>query len=233
MRIWSFIFLSMLATTPVLAQPTVVPTPVEQTFAPGAKVTWNASHTAPKRVTGLSVATTGTDAGERAKNFVRTHATLLGLDGDVQVEEVRVFTPPDPRIAHKIQTTVRLRPQWRGLPIEGRSIVVRIDAEQRVTSVASDLGPLSIDAPERVITAAEAGETLKATYRIVGINTPDKVVLTVGNIGRVTWKFMVAVLPLQAQFQVWVDVATGEVLREAPGAFDQSMSELPKKDIEQ
>lgn len=229
MRIWSVVFITLLATAPVMAQPPTI-TPSVQALGPSAKVTWDPSHTAVTRLSGIAAATNGATPGERARNFVRAHAAMLGLEGDVAVEEVRTFTPPDPAIAHKVHTFVRLRPQWQGLPVDGRSLVVRLDADLRVTSLTSDLGPLAVPTPTRTMTATDAAALLKASYRIVGINTPDKVVLVRGNAGRVAWKFAVAVVPLQAQFYVWVDVESGQVIKEAPAAFDQVMQQLPRRE---
>jgi Zn-dependent metalloprotease len=233
MRIWSLVFITLLATAPVMAQPpALTPTvsPTVQSLGPTAKVTWNATRTAIARISGIAVTTNGATAGDRARNFVRAHAAMIGLEGDVAVEEVRDFTPFDPHIAHKVHTFVRLRPQWRGLPIDGRSLVVRLDADMRVTSVTSDLGPLDVPAPTRSMSATDAAAMVKASYRIVGINTPEKVVLVRGTAGRVAWKFAVAVVPLQAQFYVWVDVESGQVLKEVPAAFDQVMQQLPRRE---
>ncbi len=240
MRIWSLVFISILAAAPVMAQPPTVRgqpcgpsrtvTPTVQALGPSAKVTWNATRTAVTRISGIAAATNGATAGERARNFVRTHAAMLGLEGDVAIEEVREFTPPDPRIAHKVHTFVRLRPQWNGLAVDGLSLVVRLDGDMRVTSVTSDLGPLDVPTPTRTMTAMDATELVKASYRIVGIDSPEKVVLVRGTAGRVAWKFTVAVLPLQAQFYVWVDVESGQVLKEVPAAFDQPMQQLPRRE---
>ena len=212
--------------------PTVLADALVQRFGPNVKVTWNASRTAPKRLSGLSIATEGKDPGERARGFMLAHAALLGLEGDVQVEDVRVFAPPDaaagtqPGARLSLQS-VRLSQVWSGLPVEGRSVVVRLDAAQRVTSVTSDLGPLVVPTPERIVDGASVVAMLRSAYQIVGASEPHKVVLALGTGGRIAWKVAVAVLPLQASFFVWVDAETGRVLKEAPAAFDQGLRELP------
>jgi len=217
---------------PGVTVPTALGDALVQRFGPGVKVTWNASRTAPRRLSGISVATLGTDPGERARGFVLAHAALLGLEGDMKVEDVRVFTPRDPTAgthpgARLSLHSVRLRQLWNGLPVEGRSVVVRLDDADRVTSVVSDLGPLVVPTPTQVVDPASVTAMLKATYQIVGINTPQKVVLAIGTGGRVAWKVGVSVLPLQASFFVWVDVETGRALKEAPAAFDQGLQDLP------
>lgn len=200
---------------------------IAQRFGANAKVTWNASRTAPKRISGLAVATAGGSPAERATSFVRANATLLGLEGDVKVEEVQVFTPPDPAARNAALHTVRMSQLWNGLPVEGRSIVVRLDSAGNVTSLSSDLGPLVVPTPTTLIAAETVVASVKATYQIVGIGEPQRVVLAIGTGGRVAWKVAVAVIPLQANFFVWVDAESGRVLKEAPAAFDQGMRELP------
>jgi len=209
-------------------QPAVIAGAFAQRFGADAKVMWNASRTAPKRISGIAVATSGSTPTERATSFVRANAGLLGLEGDVKVEDVQVFTPPDPAARGRGSfDTVRMSQLWNGLPVEGRSIVVRLDGAGRVTSLSSDLGPLVVPTPTAIVTPASVVANIKATYQIVAISEPQKVVLALGTAGRITWKVAVAVVPLQANFFVWVDAESGRVLKEAPAAFDQNMVELP------
>jgi len=194
---------------------------VHQRFGPAATVRWDATGTAPKRLGGLHVATAGHDAGERAVGFVRGARDLLALgDGDVTVLGTRAMTG---------RTSVELRPTWRGLPVEGRTVVVTLDAHDQVTSVTSDLGPLAVVAPSQPISAEAAQAAIQARYSVSSLGTPSQVVLATAVAGRLAWKVPVVVIPLTAHFTVWVDAADGSILREAPVSSDQAMKTLPRR----
>lgn len=191
-------------------------------LGPSAVVTWNATHTAPARIDGLSVATEGSDVGGRALGFVRSHATLFGLVGEPTVIEVRQATFVGQR-----RSFVRIAERFEGALIEGRSLVVNLDPALRVTSVTSDFGPLSIARPTRTMTPEAAQDLVRATFALASVSGADKVVITGGRIGRVAWRVRATFLPMTAWFDVWVDVETGAVLRQRPAAADQTMRELP------
>lgn len=195
---------------------------------PAVTITWNAGHTAPRRIDGLAAPTVGSDATERARSFVHEHRALLGVE-DVHVVEARRVRLPDPRIA--AYDLVRAVPTWRGLPIEGRSLVVRLDVAGRVTAVASDVEPLTVTLPTHEIDGAKAIAVARSTFRIVAANAPEKVVLPLGASGRVAWKVGVAALPIGGAFWVWIDAEDGRVLHEAPAASDQKMRALPRREV--
>lgn len=197
-------------------------------FGPAVQITWNAQRTAPRRLSGLRVATTGADAGERARHFLAAHGELVGIAGDARVDEVRAVALPD-RAAARLHT-VRLTPRWRGLPIDGRSLVVRLDDEGHVTSLAGELGPLVVPEPGRELDASAITAIVTATYEIVAASPPERVVYARGSAGRVAWRVAVSVAPLMGYFHVWLDAGSGEVLAEAPAAFDQALTELPRRE---
>jgi hypothetical protein len=201
---------------------------IARRFGPDVRVTWNDARTAPKRLSGLAVATAGSDVGERVRTFLAAHRDVIGLQGDVRVDEVRKISLPDTRLDARLHA-VRLTPLWHGLPIDGRTLVVRLDEHQRVTALSSDLGPLVVPEPGRTLDAGAISAIVQETYAIVAASPPDKVVLARGTAGRVAWKVAVSVVPLQAHFHVWLDAETGAILKEAPAAFDQLMSELPRR----
>lgn len=217
---------------PPSPDPAVVEATLRARFGPELRVDWNATRTAPRRLTGLRVPTRGEGDGERARGFLLEHRTLVGLDGDVRLLEARAARSLDPaaRIAGK--RVVRMQQLWQGLPVEGRTVVVRLDEAGRVTAVTSDLGPLDVPAPARIVDVADARAAIARTYETAAIGEPTQVVLAHGSAGRVAWRFPVALVPLVAHFYVWVDAATGAVLKSAPAGFDQVLTELPLRDAE-
>lgn len=195
-------------------------------FGDAVVVRWDAARRTPKSLRGMGIATTGPTAAERAVRFVRSERALLGLDGDVEVIETRSL-PRSPR------TTVRLRQLIQGLPVEGRAIAVTLDAEQRVVSVESDLGPLRVPVPVHRIDARRATDIVRETFIVVGVGTPTAVVVANGPLGRVAWKVPAARLPMSGLFWIWVDAESGAVLKVAPAALDQSATELPLRNPEE
>lgn len=197
-------------------------------LGPAARITWNTAHTAARRIDGLAVPTAGADPGERARAFVRDHRALLAVE-DVRIVDVKRVRLPDPHVPS--YEVVRAVPTWRGLPIEGWSLVVRIDAAGRVTAVANDGEPLTVAPIAHEIDGARALEVARSTFRIVAANSPEKVVLPLGSAARVAWKIAVAALPIGGAFWVWVDAEDGRVLRESPAASDQTLRTLPRREV--
>lgn len=198
-------------------------------FGEAVQVHYHPSRTTPRRISGLRAPTEGHDLGERARRFILAHRDILGLESDVAVEEVRTFTPPDPRMTERWHT-VRLAQRWRGLPVEGRQAALRIDGDGHVISLTSDLGPLAISWPERTITAEEAVAQVERRYHSAAIGSPKTVVVARATLGRVAWKVPLAAIPLQAHFFVWLDAESGEVIKEAPAGFDQIITEPPRRE---
>ena len=177
---------------------------------------------APRALFGLASATRGADPAERASRFLEASRRLLDLGTSVlHATETRAL--PQGHVVTFRQTAL-------GLPVEGRSLTVKLDAEDRVTAVQSDLVPFLLTRPA-VKLSAEAARTVVAThFEVAAVGTPTEVVLvTAPGLARLVWRVPAAVIPLQAHFFVWIDAESGAVLREAPAGLDQSMRYLPRK----
>ncbi|MCB9731214.1 MAG: hypothetical protein H6745_01125 [Deltaproteobacteria bacterium] len=185
-------------------------------------IRWDAMKTSPRSLRNLAVPTAGATPADRAARFVRGERDLLRLDGDVVAVETRAFR------GH----VVRLQQTFAGVPVEGRSVVVKLDEGARVTSVTSDLGPLSVPTPATEITPAEAQAAVSARYAVAATGTPTRVVVANASAGRFAWKVPAMVMPVTGLFWVWVDTETGRVLRTAPAGSDQRLTSLPLRDAE-
>ena len=232
MRRWSSWIVSFAATgaltaawstRPFAAPPTGSGPEVVTTFGPAARVARDALSGAPRAISGLSIATVGDSPAARALGFVATHRAALGL-GALEVAADRSETLPSGGQA------VTLRATWLGAEVEGRSLVVRLDAEGRVRGVTNDLFALTTPWPAEAIDAERAREVVLATFDVAAAGRPTEVVVaTAPGSVRFAWRVAAVVIPLQAHFWVWVDQETGAVLRSAPAGLDQGMTRLPLK----
>lgn len=174
-------------------------------------------------ITRLRAPTSGDSPRARAAQFVKTHRDLwaLGVDDSVEAVDVKAL----PRLRREVQgpssaaetlpsQVVRLRQTHRGLPVEGRELVVTLDGADRVIAVRSDLGPLIVPVPARELTAADAIAASYRTFAISAHGKPEKVVIANGSAGRVAWRVPVSVMPLSGFATVWIDAEDGRVLRE-------------------
>ncbi len=195
-------------------------------FTPGS-----ADTSVPRSLTGLSVATSGTTLRDRAERFLRANADLFALSAgtDVKATDHTSFARAPGPMAKRPGHVVRLRQTYAGLPVEGRDVVVSLDADHRVTSVQSDLGPLVVPTPTRSITAEEATRICLSTFVIAATGAPQKVVLANGTAGRIAWRVPVSLLPLNGFHTVWVDVEDGRILREAKVGHDHGLATLPRQ----
>jgi hypothetical protein len=57
------------------------------------------------------------------------------------------------------------------------------------------------------------------------------VLVTAPHLARVAWKVPVALIPLVAHFDVWVDAEDGAILRSAPAGRDMPITRLPIKAV--
>ncbi|MFO0750048.1 MAG: hypothetical protein U1F43_30920 [Myxococcota bacterium] len=204
------------------APPLAAQSLVRARFGAAAEVRWDASLQAPKSLRGLSVATVGKDAGERAVGFVHGARDIFGVGPSVDVVPVETVAPAG-------RSVVRMNATYDGLVVEGRTVVVTLDAAQRVTSVTSDLGPLSVPRPAAVISPEAAKQAVAARFVVAQTGIPTQVVVANGTAGRVAWRVPAMVVPLTGHFFVWVDAETGAILREAPAGADQTMQRLPER----
>lgn len=228
MRRWSSWIVSLAAATSLTgtalaAPPTGSGPEVVTTLGPAARIARDALTGAPRAISGLSIATVGESPAARALGFVATHRAALGLGA---LELAADQTEALPSGGH----AVTLRASWLGAAIEGRSMVVRLDAEGRVRGVTSDLFAVTTPRPAPVVDADQAKAMVLSTFEVVAVGRATEVVVaTAPGAARFAWRVAAAVIPLQAHFYVWIDQATGAVLRSAPAGLDQGLTRLPLK----
>lgn len=227
-RTTSFLLLLGLA-APATATPRPDRTLVSARFGEPAEPTFSRDGHRLTALTRLSVQTTGDSPRTRAAQFVKTHRELWSLDANDAVDSVEaVDVKALPRLRREGQgmkatsaeaqnlpsQVVRLRQTHRGLPVEGREVVVTLDGADRVIAVRSDLGPLEVPVPRREITAEDAIKASYETFAISAHGKPEKVIIANGSAGRVAWRVPVSVMPMSGFATVWIDAEDGRVLRE-------------------
>ena len=71
--------------------------------------------------------------------------------------------------------------------------------------------------------------SVKARFRVTKAVADTRVVVWApSRHGRVAYKVVAEVIPLQAYFHVYVDAETGAILHQRPAAFDQRLQRLPE-----
>lgn len=199
--------------------------PPAEPFGAGAKVVREPLSGAVRGVFGLKVATEGEDLGRRALGFVEARRRALGLG------EAALIVKGEEALPNGRGHVVRLGQTVLGVPVEGRSLAVRMDGEGNVRGVNSDLVPFSIARPERALDAEAAMAVVRERYEVTHVGRPSEVVLvSAPHVARLAWKVPVAVIPLMAHFWVFVDAESGEVLREALAGHDMPVTRLPRKE---
>jgi len=213
-----------LGSTSLAAPPTVQDTSLETSFGPGVRIVRDTLSGALRGAYGLSVATTGTTPTERALSFVAAWKKALGLTtSDVVLVDVNVL-PGRGHVVRFQQTALA------GVPVESRTLSVKVGLDGTVGSVTSDIVPFELARPARTIALEAAKEAVQRHFAVALIGAPREVVLVAApHQARLAWRVPVAVIPLQAHFFVWVDAETGAILREAPAGHDGSMTHLPLK----
>ena len=186
------------------------------------RVTRDALTGAPRALYGLKQPTFGADPAARAMRFLESSRRLLDLgDSALVAKETRAL--PKGHVVRFEQTAL-------GLPVEGRSLAVKLDAEGRVTSLTSDLVPFELTRPASQLAPEAVREIARSTFDVAAVGAPTEVVLvSAPGLARVAWRVPVAVIPLMAHFFVWIDAESGAILRTAPAGLDQPLTRLPLK----
>ena len=99
-------------------------------------VQWPAFRSRPAVIRGLAVKVTGAGDRERAHTFLTRHPALFAGAGSRLVHE-KTLGAGDVR-------AVRFRQVFKGVPVEGATIAVALDRAGRVTSVTSDMEPITL-----------------------------------------------------------------------------------------
>jgi len=216
--------------TPVSAD--VVAADLRGAFGPGLAITWSPGTTAttptPKHLRRLAIATVGATQVGRATHFLTTHRDRLGLR---HLAFRALDTKPLPRdLGHVVRFELLT---LENLEIQDMSLVVRLDKDGLVRSFTSDALPFALPAANATLTPDAAVARVRDHFAIASHGTPRLVVLVLApHQARLAYRIAVAVIPLQAHFDVWVDATHGDILRESPAGFDQAMARLPTKTTE-
>ena len=200
--------------------------PAVVTFGENATVELAPHSDTVRRLSNLSIPTTGATPAERATRFLDAHRKALGL-GHVRYQAAE--TTPLPRASgHVVRFGLTaVTSTFENLEIQDMSVAIRLDREGRVRSVTSDALPFTLTAPP-TITADDAIAATRARYQLATTGTPRLLVtVPAAHHATLVWRVPVALIPLQAHFFVWVDATTGAVLRDTPAGFDQRVTRLP------
>lgn len=194
---------------------------LEAHLGAGVRVSWDDAWQAPRRVTGLAIATRGTDAATRVLGFLAaTRKDFSAGDSTWRVTRVEPFPGGG--------TIVRCAVLLGGLPVEGREVVVQLDAAERVVRVTRDPGPMTLPNTPNAIDAARASALVFARYEVAAVGRATEVVLaTTPGTERIAWRVPAARLPMSGHYFVWLDAETGATLRTGPAGFDEAASALP------
>lgn len=192
-------------------------------FGPNVRVQRDGFSGALRSLRGLSVPTTGATPTERALGFVMQWRQVLSL-GRSEVEVIDVQELPGRGHVVRFQQVVD------GVQVEGRSIAVKVGRDDRVNSVVSDLVPFELAPTTPTISTDAAKDAVRSHFDVAMIGRPTQVVsVSAAHLARLAWRVPVAVIPLVAHFNVWVDAETGAILRQAPAGYDMPMTQLPLK----
>lgn len=213
-----------LGSTSLAAPPTVQDPTLETTFGPNVRILRDTLSGALRAAYGLSVATTGATPEARARSFVAAWKKALGLaTSDVVLVDVQAL----PGRGHVVRFQ---QAALSGVPVESRTLSVKLGLTGQVNSVTSDIVPFELVRPALTISAEAAKEAVQGHFAVALLGTPHEVVLVAApHQARLAWRVPVAVIPLQAHFFVWVDAESGAILREAPAGHDGSMTHVPLK----
>ncbi len=191
--------------------------------ARGATIRWDRFANLPRAIHGIAMPLGGEASeplGLRAARF------MAGMPEIVAASDARFVVRDVGAVASG--RIVTLAVEIGGLPLEGRSVSVRVDDAGRVTRITSDLVAVTVAAGAVDIGPAAASQAVRARFSVSSTGTPTKVVYAgAGAFGAVAYRVPTTVVPLAGHFSVWVDAATGAILGQAPAAHDQAMQRLP------
>jgi len=226
LRGWITVLSSIMAlgSTSFAAPPTVHDTTIEAAFGPDVRIVRDTLSGSLRAAYGMSVATTGVTPTERALSFVAAWKKTLGLATTAVVLVDVQALPGRGNVVRFRQTTLA------GVPVESRTLAVKLGFDGRVNSVTSDIVPFELAQTAQTISAEAAKAAVANHFAVALMGTALQVVLVAApHQARLSWRVPVAVIPLQAHFFVWVDAESGAILREAPAGNDGSMTHIPLK----
>ncbi len=176
----------------------------------GLRVVWPTLRATPARVSGLRWTTGDASPEDTAAAFLEEFPGLTGTEpGDLELAETERTTN---------RTVLRFQQKWQGIRVLGGGVILSLDSEGRVLSMASssarvdgldpsrDIGRKAAvrAAVDRVHGEVAAGDARALAARVV-VPGPGPSVLA--------WRVLVPTVPLVQKIVCLVDAATGEILK--------------------
>jgi hypothetical protein len=174
-------------------------------------VEFNESSGKPRRAFGPPIATAGNTAEEQAMDFIGTHLQRFGLPVNGLVHQVTLPTGN--------ATFVHFRQQHQGLPVLQARLLVKLDAQGRVISFATDVyDDITIDLMPMVSAAAAATSAVAGLSDVVAVDQEGLRILPIPAEGtmdhRLVHELVVRVQKGETpgRYRSWVDARSGELL---------------------
>ncbi len=172
------------------------------------RVQWPQLRTTPSRVSGLRWSHDATSAEDVGAAFINEFRGLTGVaPGDLSLGEAE-------RTKHR--TVLRFRQSWRGIPVLGGEVILSLDREGRVLSMASSTARIEdLDLSRDVGRVAAAQAAIERVHH----TTEDRPALATQVIipgpggPRLAWRVVVPTVPMLQKIVCLVDAATGEILK--------------------
>lgn len=185
-----------------------------------ARVSWQAHRTRPSMITGLSIETRGDSDIQRVRSFLAKHPALF-VDAKSKLEPLPTRQLRDRRV-------VRFQQTYGGLVVEGATIRVTLDGQDRIGAVHSDLEPVSLPTIRPELSPRQA---LRLAFKTAMGRNPDgeelsrldpssaRLIVLPGPTQHLAYKIM---LPFSVNPQgrfLMIDARSGQYLGSRPGVI--------------
>ncbi len=178
------------------------------THGDNLRVQWPALRATPSRVSGLRWTHDAASPEDVGAAFIAAHRGLTGVaPEDLSLGETE-------RTKHR--TVLRFRQSWQGIPVLGGEVILSLDREGRVLSMASSTARIGdLDTSDDIGRVAAARAAIERVHR----TTEDRPVLATRVLisgpggARLAWRVVVPTLPMVQKIVCLVDATTGEILQ--------------------